>query len=72
MTAAAKRQWETGEIQAAQGIASACLVGLQHGCRMSWLSMAVPLGLIYVLLSKVKALRGETRWLDLLKKPADL
>lgn len=72
MLDAAKRQWETGEIQAAQGIASASLGGHQHGCKMSWLCKAVLLSLIDILLSKAKALRGEMRWLDLLKKPVDL
>ena len=61
-----------GEIQAAQEGVSVHLGGLQRGCRMSRLGMAVPLGLTYILLRKAKALRGEMNWLDLFRKPAAL
>ena len=43
----AKRQRETGEIQAAQEGMSARLGGLQHGCRTSRQGMPISLGLIY-------------------------
>lgn len=61
-----------GEIQAAQQGASAHLGGLQHGYRLSWLGMPVPLGLTCILLSKAKALRGEMHRLALFRKQAVL
>lgn len=54
----AKRQRETGEIQAAQEGASARLGRLQHGCRTSWLGFAVPLGLFYF----IEQSQGPERW----------